>query len=74
MFTATFATITTFEVVFFSKHNVTFRTIIKIFSIELFVKHNDLKDKEVMPIVNYNAVQKTKNNLEWECSFNRCLG
>lgn len=51
MFTAAFATIAAFEVVLFCKHNVAFRTVIKILRIELFVKHNDLKDKEVIPIV-----------------------
>jgi hypothetical protein len=51
VFTTAFTTITTFEVVLFCKHNVSFGAIIEIFRIELFVKHNGLKDKEVIPIV-----------------------
>lgn len=51
MFTATFAAVTAFEVILFCKHNVAFRTVVKIFRIKLFVKHSRLKDKEVIPIV-----------------------
>lgn len=47
MFTPAFTTITTFQMVFFGKNNVSFGAIIEIFRIELFVKHNSCKDKEV---------------------------
>lgn len=51
MFASAFTAITAFEVILFRKHNIAFRTVVKIFRFKLFVKHNSLKDKEVMPIV-----------------------
>jgi hypothetical protein len=47
MFAAALAAITSFQVVFFGKHDITFRTVIKILRVHVFFKHDQSKVPEV---------------------------
>ncbi len=54
MFAAIFAAVTTLEVIFISKNDITLRAVVKIFRIQFFIKHDVYKDIVLSVIFNLN--------------------